>query len=175
MPVTKAIPRIRNATYRSITPIPLSGRPATHLLTKQATGFRDRYHGIGGMGTIKRSPEVPPEASGCWSCALGAFHAQRRAAAHLQPIPADTAVKHFSGPSPPLPRAAAERHAATWRQVSRSRHSPGKCPMSSRTSASVFRVMTDGILRGRGNGRDQFGRDNSVTPHATQCAVEAAR
>jgi len=32
--------------------------------------------------------------------------------------------------------------------------------MSSRTSASVFSVITDGIFRGRGNGRDQFGRDN---------------
>src|SRR5437588_12702710 len=85
MPVTKALPRTRNATYRTITPIPLSGRPPTHLLTEQATGVRDRYHGIGGMGTIKRSPEVPPEAFGCWSCALGALHAQRRAAAHLQP------------------------------------------------------------------------------------------
>jgi hypothetical protein len=130
------------------------------------------------MGTIKRSPELPPEASGCWSCALGAFHAQRRAAAHLQPIPADTAVKHFSGPSPPLPRAAAERHAATWRQVSRSRHSPGKCPMSSRTSASVFSVITDGILRGRGNGRDQFGRDtrhSSRTQYASKNRYSARK
>jgi hypothetical protein len=31
----------------------------------------------------KRSPEVPPEASGCRPCALAAFRAQRRAAAQL--------------------------------------------------------------------------------------------
>jgi hypothetical protein len=34
----------------------------------------------------------------------------------------------------------------------------------------VFKVMTDGILSGRGNGRDQFGRGRGHAPHSIQYA-----
>jgi hypothetical protein len=71
----------------------------------------------------------------------------------------DTTTSSMSPPS-----AAAAGCLATWRHVDRSRWPSGKCCISVRTSASVFRVVTDGILRGCGNGRDQFGRDNAVTP-----------
>jgi len=61
------------------------------------------------------------------------------------------------------PRAAAASWSATWRQMCCSRRSAGKWrAISSRTSASVFSVITVGILSGRGNGRDQFERGNAI-------------
>src|ERR1700720_2808847 len=65
------------------------------------------------------------------------------------------------------PLAALLRQVATWRQVSR------LWPLGRQMTlyelphmASVLSVVTVGIFSGRGNGRDQFGRDNSVTPDA---------
>jgi hypothetical protein len=47
MPVTKALPRTRNATYRIITQIPLFGPPRDTVSDRTNLGVRDRYHGIG--------------------------------------------------------------------------------------------------------------------------------
>jgi hypothetical protein len=60
------------------------------------------------------------------------------------------------------PAAALASSSATWRQFKFSRRSFGTWRINSRTSASVTRSMTVGIVSGRRRGRDQFRRGNGV-------------